>query len=134
MGSLSLVDTKFLKFNSVLHVEPLLRDPGSHSKTCTLIRESAATSSTGIIDLSSLVEDVLQLRKEVPLELVVNMFRKLVRISSFLLCFRFYQFHRSNVVYGMEITESTPCDVHTGGNIDGYDLQDRCRSIVERAP
>jgi len=32
-------------------------------------------------DLSPLLEDTMQLRKEVPLELVVNMFRKLV--SSF---------------------------------------------------
>jgi hypothetical protein len=29
-------------------------------------------------DLSPLLEDAMQLRKEVPLELVVNMFRKLV--------------------------------------------------------
>ena len=36
-------------------------------------------------DLSPLLEDAMQLRKEVPLELVVNMFRKLVSLSSLLL-------------------------------------------------
>ena len=36
------------------------------------------------VDLSGTLEDsIIQLRKEVPQELVVNMFQKLVRFSSF---------------------------------------------------
>lgn len=50
-------------------------------RRCTFVPPSqAAEGDSSLLNLSSLLEEaVLQLRKDVPLELVVNMFQKLVR-------------------------------------------------------
>ncbi|KAH9056720.1 Cl-channel protein [Lactarius vividus] len=54
-------------------IEPLLSESG----TATCIGSFAGVQGSDSADLSPLLEDAMQLRKEVPLELVVNMFRKL---------------------------------------------------------
>lgn len=64
-------------------VEQLLNDrsPAELARECTFSRTYAA-SEPDSIDLSSLMEvSVLELRTEVPLELVVNMIHKMVRKS-----------------------------------------------------
>lgn len=51
-------------------------------RKCTFSKDVAAVDSE-FINLSSLLDEaVLQMRKEVPLQLVVNMFQKMVRASS----------------------------------------------------
>ena len=69
-------------------VEQLLSDrsPTELTRECTFSRTYAA-SEPNFIDLSSVMEvSVLELRTEVPLELVVNMIHKMVRLF-FLLFF-----------------------------------------------
>jgi len=52
----------------------------SLSKTCTFSKNRLRIAAEERMDLSNALEDsIIQLRKEVPQELVVNMFRKLVR-------------------------------------------------------
>ncbi len=53
-------------------------------RRCTFLPPSRADEGgSEMINLSHLLEEaVLQLRKDVPLELVVNMFQKLVRIVA----------------------------------------------------
>lgn len=63
-------------------VEPLLAEDATSGveRRCTFSKELAA-SQPEIADLSGLLDDtVLQLRKEVPLQLVVNMFQKMVSV------------------------------------------------------
>ena len=56
----------------------LLAEDRSMDKRCTFLPQSQGDGS--MVNLSGLLEEaVLQLRKDVPLELVVNMFQKLVR-------------------------------------------------------
>ena len=65
-------------------VEQLLgeRSPTELAQECTFF-STYVTSEPGLIDLSSLMEvSVLELRAEVPLELVVNMIQKMVCASS----------------------------------------------------
>ena len=53
-------------------------------KICTFSQNRMRVPAEERIDLSSALEDsIIQLRKEVPQELVVNMFQKLVRQNSF---------------------------------------------------
>jgi chloride channel 3/4/5 len=54
--------------------EPFLSESGA----ATGIGSFSGAQGSDSADLSPLLEDAMQLRKEVPLELVVNMFRKLV--------------------------------------------------------
>jgi len=54
-------------------LEPLLSETGGANRACSFRGPHEGDSA----DLSPLLEDAMQLRKEVPLELVVNMFRKL---------------------------------------------------------
>lgn len=66
-------------------IEQLLNDRSSTelARECTFSR-IYAISEPDFIDLSPLMEvSVLELRTEVPLELVVNMFHKMVRVSLF---------------------------------------------------
>ncbi|KAI0047852.1 Cl-channel protein [Auriscalpium vulgare] len=60
------------------YIAPLLAEAGASDRRC-FFSESASSTSAEVmgVDVSPLVEDVLQLRKDVPLELVVNMFKKL---------------------------------------------------------
>ena len=60
---------------------PLLSESGGVTRIGTF----RGPHDGDFVDLSPLLEDAMQLRKEVPLELVVNMFRKLVSLSSLLL-------------------------------------------------
>jgi len=74
----------------------------------------------GIIDLSgSLSESVLQLRKELPLELVVSMFQKLVRFSRTLLVTCSYN----------SMIESSPNPIHARGEADRDGDEDR-RGVI----
>jgi chloride channel 3/4/5 len=58
---------------------PLLSEDSEKSKRCVFSQQSSSSAEEQI-DLSGLLEEaVLQLRQEVPKELVVNMFQKLVR-------------------------------------------------------
>jgi len=82
-------------------VEQLLSDrsPTELARECTFSHTYAA-SEPDFIDLSSLMEvSVLELRTEVPLELVVNMIHKMVRAFFFPLFFsrltRCATFHRT---------------------------------------
>ncbi|KAI9510532.1 Cl-channel protein [Russula earlei] len=54
-------------------IEPLLSESGGATRICGFRGPHDSDSA----DLSPLLEDAMQLRKEVPLELVVNMFRKM---------------------------------------------------------
>jgi hypothetical protein len=54
--------------------EPLVAERGGATRIGRFHEPQDGDSA----DLSPLLEDTMQLRKEVPLELVVNMFRKLV--------------------------------------------------------
>ncbi|KAI0316004.1 chloride channel [Amylostereum chailletii] len=58
------------------HIEPLLSEPGSESRKGIFSGRSSADGPE-TVNLSMLLEDVLQVRKNVPLEVVVDMFRKL---------------------------------------------------------
>jgi chloride channel 3/4/5 len=58
----------------VSFTEPFLSETGA----ATRIGSFSGAQGSDSADLSPLLEDAMQLRKEVPLELVVNMFRKLV--------------------------------------------------------
>lgn len=60
-----------------LSTEPFLAESGE----ATRVGRFSAPQEGNCADLSPLLEDAMQLRKEVPLELVVNMFRKLVSPS-----------------------------------------------------
>ena len=58
------------------------RSPTEPARECTFSHTSAVSDSS-LVDLSSLMEvSVLELRTEVPLELVVNTIQKMVRVSS----------------------------------------------------
>lgn len=60
-------------------IEPLLSESTSDDRAKKCVFRSSRNANYIDIDLSSALEDaVLQLRKEVPLELVVRMFQKLV--------------------------------------------------------
>jgi len=59
--------------------EPLLSERGGATRIGKFHEPQDGDSA----DLSPLLEDTMQLRKEVPLELVVNMFRKLVSFLYF---------------------------------------------------
>ena len=65
--------------------EGLLAEDGSMDRRCTFRPPSRVDQSdSGMVNLSQLLEEaVLQLKKDVPLEQVVNMFQQLVRASSF---------------------------------------------------
>jgi len=81
LGS-SYLTLPFLLTLTVL-VEQLLngRSPPDLARECTFSRTYAA-SEPDFVDLSSLMEvSVLELRTEVPLELVVNMIHKMVCVS-----------------------------------------------------
>jgi len=54
-------------------IEPFISESGAETR----IGSFAGAQGSDSADLSPLLEDAMQLRKEVPLELVVNMFRKL---------------------------------------------------------
>jgi hypothetical protein len=69
-ASWSLVDC-----NQPLSKEPLLAERDGATRVGRFHGPQDGDSA----DLSPLLEDTMQLRKAVPLELVVNMFRKLVR-------------------------------------------------------
>ena len=74
-------------WNLTALLEQLLNDrsPTELARECTFSRTYAA-SEPEFIDLSSLMEvSVLELRTEAPLELVVNMFHKMVRVHCFAL-------------------------------------------------
>ena len=58
--------------------EPYLSEIGAATHIGSFA--GAQLEGTDSADLSPLLEDAMQLRKEVPLELVVNMFRKLVSL------------------------------------------------------
>jgi hypothetical protein len=64
---------------TVFSAEPLLAERGG----ATRIGRFHGPQDGDSADLSPLLEDTMQLRKEVPLELVVNMFRKLVSTRFF---------------------------------------------------
>ena len=59
--------------------EPLLSERGGATRIGKFHEPQDGDSA----DLSPLLEDTMQLRKEVPLELVVNTFRKLVTLSTY---------------------------------------------------
>lgn len=72
-------------------LEQLLTDrsPTELARECTF-SHTYATSEPEFIDLSSLMEvSVIELRTEAPLELVVNMFHKMVCIYCLALVFFF---------------------------------------------
>ena len=64
---------------------------------CTFLPQSRVDQGDSrVVGLSGLLEEaVLQLRKDVPLELVVNMFQKLVRGLPCLLIVRAVRSHRT---------------------------------------
>lgn len=63
--------------------EPFLSETGAATHIGSFA--GAQLEGTDSADLSPLLEDAMQLRKEVPLELVVNMFRKLVSHYFFII-------------------------------------------------
>lgn len=65
-------------------VEGLVAEDPSLDRRCTFLPPSRVDQGDGgMVDLSRMLEEaVLQLKKDVPLELVVNMFQQLVRASS----------------------------------------------------
>jgi len=105
-------------------VEQLLseRSPGELAKECTFSR-TGATSEPDLIDLSSLLEvSVLELRTEVPLELVVNTIHKMVRASLLPIIPSLL-----NKTYDSELTANP---FHATGEAYGFDNQVRyCRFI-----
>lgn len=77
----SLVRACFVAFDQLTNpfAEPLLSESGGATRIGRFREPQDGTSA----DLSPLLEDAMQLRKEVPLELVVNMCRKLVSSTSY---------------------------------------------------
>ena len=68
----------FLRCELLTKPTPLAEPHLSERGGATRIGRFRDPQDGGFTDLSPLLEDTMQLRKEVPLELVVNMFRKLV--------------------------------------------------------
>ena len=64
-------------------VDELIADDPNMERRCTFLPPSRVDQGdSGMVNLSGLLEEaVLQLRKDVPLELVVNMFQKMVSAS-----------------------------------------------------
>ncbi len=75
-------------------VDELIVDDPSMERRCTFLPPSRVDQGdNGMVNLSSLLEEAaLQLRKDVPLELVVNMFQKLVRAMSSPLSLRVFAY------------------------------------------
>ena len=65
-------------------LDDLIADDPSREQRCTFLPPSRVDQGdSGLVNLSGLLEEaVLQLRKDVPLELVVNMFQKMVSAST----------------------------------------------------
>ena len=85
-------------------------------KKCTFSEHRLRIPIDERLDFSSTLEDsIIQLRKEVPQELVVTMFQKLVSFRPFTRYLR----HFDNVSHPVE---STPNPVHACGKVDraGY--------------
>ena len=73
-------------------LDDLIADDPSREQRCTFLPPSRADQGdSGMVNLSGLLEEaVLQLRKDVPLELVVNMFQKMVSSPNPLCSHRFW--------------------------------------------
>ena len=101
----------------IMPIEQLLgeRSPTELAQECTF--STSAAPESGFIDLSSIMEvSVLELRTEVPLELVVNMIQKMVSIPIsplFLKCQQDVQLP----------TELATDPFHTTGEADGINNQ-----------
>jgi hypothetical protein len=65
----------------------------------------------------------MQLRKEVPLELVVNMFHRLVSSNC--------SIDFDDLLMCAVVVESTTHHVFAGGSIDGHDHQNRYCSLID---
>ena len=105
--------------------EPLLSERGGATRIGRFHEPQDGHST----DLSPLLEDTMQLRKEVPLELVVNMFRQLVS-STFELVIMIVSFQLTYVVFVLEFTAH---HVHAGRSTDGHDHQNGHRGPVNGA-
>ena len=103
------------------------RSPAELARECTFSRTYAA-SEPDLIDLSSLMEvSVLELRTEVPLELVVNMIHKMVRA--------FFLRRPSTVQRDVPLLiELATNPFHATGEAYGSDHQVRYRRCVDCAP
>ena len=103
-------------------VDELIADDPNMERRCTFLPPSRVDQGgSELINLSSLLEEAaLQLRKDVPLELVVNMFQKLVRAMSTQPTFPAIE--SAHAVY--PATEPTTYPVFTGRKADGHGHQD----------
>lgn len=92
------------------------------SKKCTFSIQDSTSSIASRMDVSDCLEEaVLQLRKEVPLELVVNMFQKLVCLFH----------HASLLSSANRPIESSSYIVHAGRGIDWNDNQDGHGLVID---
>ena len=110
-----------------MFVVPLLSESGG----ATRVGKFRGPHDGDSADLSPLLEDAMQLRKEVPLELVVNMFRKLVSFFSLLLPDSMgFTYLRYFFVF---VIESAAHYVLTGRKTDGHDHKTGHRSPINGA-
>ena len=69
-------------FSIIALAEPLITDDAEAQRKFTFSQSMSQTPE--VVNLASLLEEaVLQLRKEVPLQLVVTMFQKMVHLALF---------------------------------------------------
>lgn len=112
-----------------MSIEQLLseRSPTELAQECTFIH-TYAVSEPDFIDLSSLMEvSVLELRTEVPLELVVNTIQKMVRVS--------YPFHPLTAQQDVQLlTELAANSFHAAGETYGPDHEVRYCRFINRPP
>ena len=103
------------------------RSPTELAQECTFIN-TYAMSEPDLIDLSSLMEvSVLELRTEVPLELVVNTIQKMVRVSD--------PFHPPAAEKDVQLfTELAANSFHATGETYGSDHEVRYCRFIDRPP
>ena len=102
------------------------RSPTELARECTFSHTDAG-SDPDLIDLSSLMEvSVLELRTEVPLELVVNTIQKMVRP---------FPFHSPTAQQDVRLlTELTANTFHAGREAHGFDYEIRYRRFINSTP
>jgi hypothetical protein len=100
-------------------LEPLLAESGGETR----IGRFSGPQEGDYVDLTPLLEDAMQLRKEVPLELVVNMFHRLVGTTLSVDC--------DYLLICAAAVESAAHHVFAGGSIDGHDHKNGYCSLVD---
>ena len=99
----------------------------SPERRCTFSKRRFASQSVDFENLSEAIEEaLLQLRKELPQELVVNMFQKLVSVS--------FSVHPTVLIHvRYHLTEPSTYCLHSRGEARGHDHKNRHSCVAKLA-